>query len=272
VNVVTVAALILGGLLVVRVPVVGAQSPCGGTYSTRPGDTLFSLAQQCSTTVDSILAANPGISDPRQIPVGLAVTLPAAQSGQDGDQRGYVVRAGDTLYRIAQRFGTTVSALVAANPFVSDPDQIFAGQHLTVSGQAADGAPMFTAVNIPLIATGSGDVGCGDRVVFVERAVEPTSAPLTAALGTLLSLDDRMLGESGLYNPLYQSDLHVNAVSVQERVAYIDLGGQLVLGGVCDNPRVAAQLRQVALQYSTIDDVRVSINGQPLDDLLSGRG
>jgi LysM repeat protein len=43
----------------------------------------------------------------------------------------YQIKAGDTLYRLAQRFGTTVAALISANPSVK-PDQIQIGQRIYV--------------------------------------------------------------------------------------------------------------------------------------------
>lgn len=43
----------------------------------------------------------------------------------------YTVRAGDTLYRIAQRTGSTVDALVLAS-CLSDPNQLYVGQELRV--------------------------------------------------------------------------------------------------------------------------------------------
>ena len=47
----------------------------------------------------------------------------------------YVVMPGDTLTSIAQRFNTTVSALLALNPQIINPDVIFPGQIITVSGE-----------------------------------------------------------------------------------------------------------------------------------------
>jgi LysM repeat protein len=46
-------------------------------------------------------------------------------------QRTYTVAPGDTLGLIANRFGTTVEALMAANG-LSDPDRIVEGQILTI--------------------------------------------------------------------------------------------------------------------------------------------
>jgi hypothetical protein len=136
---------------------------------------------------------------------------------------------------------------------------------------------LFTRTDIYLISIGdegqSGpEVGCGDSVVPVEVPIEPTIAPLTAALEMLLSLGTREYGMSGLYNALYQSELTVEDVQIEDGEAVIELAGTLNLGGACDEPRVRAQLRETALQYSTVQRVSIFINGTPLEDLLRGGG
>lgn len=44
----------------------------------------------------------------------------------------YIVQPGDTLFKIAQRFRTTVDAILAANPEIKDPNLIFAGQKIII--------------------------------------------------------------------------------------------------------------------------------------------
>ncbi|MBE3598800.1 MAG: LysM peptidoglycan-binding domain-containing protein [Limnochordaceae bacterium] len=44
----------------------------------------------------------------------------------------YTVQPGDTLFFIAQRFGTTVTAILALNPQITNPDLIFPGQVICV--------------------------------------------------------------------------------------------------------------------------------------------
>jgi LysM repeat protein len=62
-----------------------------------------------------------------------------AAGSDDGDDAGtddgqtYVVKSGDTLSAIAQRFDTTVQAIVRAND-ISDPDVIDVGQRLRIPG------------------------------------------------------------------------------------------------------------------------------------------
>ncbi|QPC84694.1 LysM peptidoglycan-binding domain-containing protein [Phototrophicus methaneseepsis] len=134
---------------------------------------------------------------------------------------------------------------------------------------------LFERTNIYLIAledagaTGE-EIGCGDSLVPVEVAIEPTIAPLTAALTYLFENNEQYYGQSGLYNPFYNSDLSVDGIDIIGGNAQIELSGELSLAGACDNPRIESILQQTALQYSTIDSVDITINGEPLDQLLSG--
>ena len=112
-------------------------------------------------------------------------------------------------------------------------------------------------------------VGCGDSVVPVQVEIPHTQGVLRAALESLLSIKTQYYGESGLYNALYQSDLQVDDIKIEAGKASVYLTGTMMLGGECDNPRVQAQLEQTVLQFSTITDMEIFVNGQPLADLLS---
>jgi len=133
-------------------------------------------------------------------------------------------------------------------------------------------------VNIYLVAMGdngvSGElIGCGDSLVAVKVATEPTTAVLQAALNALLDLPaDASYGQSGLYNALYLSDLQIESLDIIDRQAIIYLTGDLIYGGECDIPRIEAQLMSIALQFSTVDSVSIFINGTALSDLLDLRG
>lgn len=95
------------------------------------GDTLFAMAARYDTTVDALVRTN---ALPSQnfifagqrliIPASSPAPIPAASSV-------YVVRAGDTLYSIARRAGTTVDAIMRANG-LGNPDFIYAGQRLNL--------------------------------------------------------------------------------------------------------------------------------------------
>lgn len=112
-------------------------------------------------------------------------------------------------------------------------------------------------------------VGCGDSAIPINVTIPRTQGVLRAALEKLLAAKQQFYGESGYYNALYQSDLRVQDVTIEQGKAIIRLTGALVLGGTCDAPRVEAQLEQTALQFSTVTDVAVFINDVPLAEVLS---
>jgi len=83
-------------------------------YTVQWGDTLSSIAYRFGATVEQLMALN-GLADPGYIRVGQVIWV-SGESGSGVVSPGeYVVQAGDTLYSIALRFGTTVEAIQQAN-------------------------------------------------------------------------------------------------------------------------------------------------------------
>jgi uncharacterized protein (TIGR02594 family) len=66
------------------------------------------------------------------------------------DSSAYVIQHGDTLSQIAARHGTTVDALMRANPQIHDADRIDAGDtlHLPAGVDAGGAAPQGSAVHV----------------------------------------------------------------------------------------------------------------------------
>jgi hypothetical protein len=112
-------------------------------------------------------------------------------------------------------------------------------------------------------------IGGNDSAIPVLVDIEPTKAPLKAALTKLLSLNEQMYGQSGFYHSLYQSNLEIKSVVIDNGEAVIELTGDLKLGGVLDNPRVKAQIEETALQFDSVKRVSVFIDGKRLDEVLS---
>ena len=101
-------------------------------YTVRAGDTFFSLAQRFNTTVGAIQRANPGV-DPDRLQIGQIICIPrdTVPTPCPPGTFAYTVRAGDTFFTLARRFGTTVDAIQRANPNV-DPDRLQIGQTLCI--------------------------------------------------------------------------------------------------------------------------------------------
>lgn len=125
---------------IICLPIGVPPTPCpGGTFVIGPGDTLFSIARRLGISLESLLAANPGI-DPRNLRVGQVICLPVGVPPRVCPGASVTVRPGDTLFSIARRFGTTVEALLAANPGI-DPNNLQIGQVICLPAPAPGPVP-----------------------------------------------------------------------------------------------------------------------------------
>jgi tyrosinase len=102
-------------------------SPCGTQYTVQPGDYLTAIAVRCQVNYEALRAANPQIINPARIFPGQVINIPGTGIPVTGGPV-YVVQFGDTLFTIAVRHNTTVAAILAINPQITNPNRIFAGQ------------------------------------------------------------------------------------------------------------------------------------------------
>ncbi len=84
-------------------------------YVVQPGDSLWLIAQKYNTTVDDIKQLN-GLTG-NLINVGQVLKIPASQASS---YFSYTVKAGDSLWLIAQKYNTTVNAIKSLNGLTSD--------------------------------------------------------------------------------------------------------------------------------------------------------
>lgn len=109
------------------------QCPPGSlTYTINAGDALYLLAQQFKTTVNAILALNPGIN-PKTLFVGQTICIPQVTPSCPVNKF-YTVQPGDTLFQIAIHYDVSLGSLVDFNPGL-DPNIITPGQRLCIPPQ-----------------------------------------------------------------------------------------------------------------------------------------
>jgi hypothetical protein len=130
---------------------------------------------------------------------------------------------------------------------------------------AATGVPVFY---VALDDGGSSGVrfGCNDSLVAVRDENSASGEPLQTALGRLLN------GEAeppGLYNSLAGSTLEYVSGYFDGMVVVVNLTGTVQPGGVCDIPRVEAQLTHTAVSAVGAVRAEIYIDGRSLGEVLS---
>ena len=112
---------------------IAQRCPAGSfAYTIVQGDTLFILASRYGTSVEAIMALNPGI-DPHRLQIGQVICIPAHTAPTPPCPNGflYTIRSGDTFFRLGQQFGVGVDAIIRANPGVN-PNNLQIGQVICI--------------------------------------------------------------------------------------------------------------------------------------------
>ena len=112
--------------------------------------------------------------------------------------------------------------------------------------------------------------GC-DRVVMVEQTIPATTIPLNASLDLLFNLESETVSGWNNFIATVNDTLSFDRATLENGTANIYLTGELTgLGGVCDNPRARIQIEETALQFDTVSDVKLYLNGSSTDLQPSG--
>jgi LysM repeat protein len=154
------------------------------TYMIQSGDTLWDLAKRFDTTVAELCELN-GLNKDSVLQIGRVIDVPTGDSKEieitketatlyqpstyEGVGQSYLIASGDSLSRIAKKFGTTVDALKAANSLTSD--RIYSGQKLLIP---VDGV----VVEAPAVETVEVSV---EEAPVAVTAVEPVATEVTSS-------------------------------------------------------------------------------------------
>lgn len=109
-------------------------------YTVKKNDSLYKIAEQFNTTVSEIKRLNNLTTDVLQI--GQRLIIPKSQTTSETT---YAVKRGDTLYKIAEQFNTTVSELRRLNNLTTDVLQI--GQVLIIQPTNSSNNMTYTVKN-----------------------------------------------------------------------------------------------------------------------------
>ena len=201
---------------------------CGSSVTIVQGDTLRKIAERCGTTVSALLRANPEIGNGNLIYPNQVLQLPGTILGTDGGYFIYIVARGDTLKGLATRFATTVEALLAANPEVTNANVIYEGQRLKV----------YTAPTTP----------------------SPTTPPPASGQIYYVQKGDTLRKIAAKFNTTVDAILKVNANISNPNVIYV--GQAITLPGGLSTYVVQRgdTLRIIANKYGTTVDNLLALN------------
>jgi lysozyme len=106
------------------------------------GDSLSEIAKANGTTLEKLARIN-GICDVNSIYVGQVIMLSDPEKEVDVETDTteeltvtVIVESGDSLSKIAKREGVTADEIMSIND-ITDPNLLFVGQELTISGQTS---------------------------------------------------------------------------------------------------------------------------------------
>ena len=171
--------LVAATAIVSTVGVGLAQIADADTYTVKKGDTLWDIAINNGTTVDQLMQDNNLTSSLIFPGDKLTYNTTVAQVAQAKEQGYYTVVLGDTLGKVANRFGVTVDELVKLNN-LSDPNLIYVGTVLKVDGNAAKTAEVTVPKATVVENTPEKTVVKVDPVQTVAPKTAATVAPAAA--------------------------------------------------------------------------------------------
>ncbi|MFA1713761.1 LysM peptidoglycan-binding domain-containing protein [Peribacillus frigoritolerans] len=117
---------------------IAGTSAYAGSYQVKSGDTLDKISKANNTTVQHLKSQNHLTSNlifPGQV-LKFNTLNNSTVKNKDKTEK-YVVKLGDSLSKIANKYNVSVSALLKLNPSISNSDRIYIGQTIRVSGQAS---------------------------------------------------------------------------------------------------------------------------------------
>lgn len=162
-------------------------------YAVQPGDTLAIIARRYGTTTQALAERN-RLANPHLIYVGQVLKVPSTGAEVAPTGRAvYIVQVGDTLARIAGRYGISVWSLAQSNQ-IDNPNVIRVGQQLLIPTSGGDSNLPPPFVSLRLIPT----VAVQGQTVQIEIETDGEAE----LAGTFSGQSLAFVGEGGTYRTL----------------------------------------------------------------------
>ena len=120
--------------------IIPADVSAAKTYRVQSGDTLWNISKSFDVPVKIIVNQN-NITNPSDLEVGQrlvvssdnnVITITFGSNSNQNNYKTYYVKTGDTLWKLAQKFDTSMEKLVRLNNNLDSSYTIYVGQKITV--------------------------------------------------------------------------------------------------------------------------------------------
>lgn len=128
----------------IGIPYIAPGESLENTYTVKSGDTLYSIARRFNTTVDRIKSLNNLTNNTLSVGQTLILSEEVNIEPQPDNAIIYTVKSGDTLYKIANQYNTTVSNIINLNNLTSTI--LSQGQQLLIPNASLDTTTTYTVV------------------------------------------------------------------------------------------------------------------------------
>ncbi|OIK86008.1 peptidoglycan-binding protein [Oenococcus oeni] len=216
---------------------VGAVSANADTVTVKQGDSVWALAKEYDTSVSAIAKANK-LSNPALILSGSSLNIPSSSSAAtttsetassasttaatsisaENADGTVTIASGDTLYGIAERYGVSVSTLIANN---DGSTFIIAGQKLSLKATTTTSAA--TTTSSAAATTASSAVATTTSSAAVSSAassVASSQAPVASSATSSVATSAPASTASSVASSSYTSQASSSATSYSTRRTY----------------------------------------------------
>ncbi|MGR2751995.1 GerMN domain-containing protein [Agromyces arachidis] len=111
-------------------------------------------------------------------------------------------------------------------------------------------------------------IGCGDSLVPVTTPPIATDDPLRASIVRLLETPEGEVVSSGLHTAVPGGTLDYVDGRAEGDTVTVELTGEPLLRGECEDPRIRAQLERTAMSATGASEALILIDGVPIEEFL----